>query len=94
MKPVAMTAMLIAAEITFTLPFFVSQPAGTAQAIARCTEDSACWDCTQDGNRICGPDNAQLATAGCYSRSGVLVTPWPCTAILNPDGTTDIYPGN
>lgn len=54
-------------------------------------EDDPAWDCTTMGNRICGPSNAQGAVAGCFDEGGVLVAPWPCTVVVNPDGSADVY---
>jgi hypothetical protein len=41
-------------------------------------EDSPDWSCVDDGNRVCGPDNANGVPAGCYDEGGVLVALWPC----------------
>ena len=43
------------------------------------TEDESGWSCVDDGNRICGPDNAQGVPAGYYDEGGVLIDPWPVT---------------
>jgi len=57
-------------------------------------EDSPAWSCVDDGNRICGPGNAQGAPAGCYDDGGVLVAPWPCHVVVNPaTGEGDVYLG-
>lgn len=55
------------------------------------TEDSPQWDCADMGDRVCGPDNASHVPAGCYDEGGVLVAPWPCRVVVNPDGTADVY---
>lgn len=54
-------------------------------------EDSPAWSCVDDGNRICGPGNANGAPAGCYDVGGVLVAAWPCTVVVNPDGSSDVF---
>ena len=55
------------------------------------SEDSDQWSCVDDGNRICGPGNADGAPAGCYNDGGVMVAPWPCHIVVNPDGSADVY---
>lgn len=50
----------------------VTQPLPTATHVA-VTEDDPGWNCTTQGNRICGPGSGH--PAGCYS-GGVLVIPW------------------
>jgi hypothetical protein len=40
-------------------------------------EDESGWSCVDDGNRVCGPNNAQGVPAGRYDEGGVLVDPWP-----------------
>lgn len=67
-----------------------SAPAIAAPAV---TEDSPAFDCIFDGNRICGPGNAQGAAAGCYNDHAALVAPWPCHIVVNPDGSSDVYTG-
>lgn len=54
-------------------------------------EDQPGWSCVDDGNRVCGPHNAQGAPAGCYDEGGVLVAAWPCYVVVNPDGSSDVY---
>lgn len=39
-------------------------------------EDSPGFSCVDDGNKICGPGNAQGAPAGLYDDGGVLVFTW------------------
>ena len=41
------------------------------------SEDESGWSCVDDGNRVCGPGNAQGVPAGRYDEGGVLVDPWP-----------------
>jgi len=62
--------------------------APVARAIS---EDSPAWSCVDDGNRVCGPNNAQHAPAGCYDDGGVLVAAWPCHVVVNRDGTSDVF---
>lgn len=50
---------------------------GTAQAHPGHQEDEPGWDCTVDGNRICGPTRA--VASQCQSD----VAPWP---VVNPNG--------
>jgi hypothetical protein len=59
---------------------------GTAQAHPG-HEDEPGWDCTVDGNRVCGPGNANGVAPGCYA-DGALVTPWP---VVNPDGLARVF---
>jgi hypothetical protein len=49
-----------------------------AGGIAHAVEDDPGWNCVTDGNRICGPGNANGVPPGCYDTAGVLVAPWPC----------------
>lgn len=57
-------------------------------------EDDPAFDCVRDGNRVCGPDNAQRKPAGCYDDGGVLVAPWPCHVVVDPaTGESDVYEG-
>lgn len=39
-------------------------------------EDDPGWSCVDDGNRICGPGNANGVPAGRYDEGGVLVETW------------------
>ncbi len=71
---------LIAASVVSAAPVYASP-----------MEDSPSWDCATDGNRICGPGNAQGIAAGCYSDTGVMVAAWPCYVVVNPDGSSDVY---
>lgn len=57
-----------------------------AHANAQPPEDGPSWSCVDDGNRICGPDNANHVPAGCYDDGGVLWAEWPCTAWTPADG--------
>ena len=59
-------------------------------------EDSPNWSCVDDGNRICGPNNAEGQPAGCYDDGGVLVAAWPCYVVIDPQtGDSDVYtPGD
>lgn len=63
-------------------------PAGQTQ------EDDPGWDCRVNGDRQCGPTNAQGVEAGCYSDTGALVAVWPCHVVVNPaTGEGDVYEG-
>lgn len=66
MKRTTITAALAACAL-FLAPVSHAQPP---------TEDSSTWDCTRDGNMICGPENSQGLPAGFYV-DGILVDPWP-----------------
>ena len=39
-------------------------------------EDDPGWNCTVDGNHVCGPDNGNGVTPGRYV-DGALAEPWP-----------------
>lgn len=73
--------------------------AGTGVAIADAAasptvqEDDPAWDCVTMGNRICGPGNSNGVPAACYNDGGVIVAPWPCHIVINPDGSADVYEG-
>ncbi len=69
-------------------------PRGSAVFQAsRISEDSSTWDCRVDGNRMCGPGNAQQVIPGCYDDAGALVSVWPCHVVVNSDGSSDVYEG-
>jgi len=42
--------------------------------------------CVDDGDRVCGPGNAEHIPAGCYDDGGVFVAPWPCAPWKPADG--------
>lgn len=73
---------LIGAEIAmaafFGLAGLTGHISGTAYAAVSPQEDDPQWACYRDGNRVCGPDNANGAVAGCYDDGGALVALWPC----------------
>ena len=50
----------------------------TAQAHPGHQEDDPGWNCAVDGNRVCGPGNANGVTPGRYV-DGTLVDLWPVT---------------
>jgi len=77
------TALFVAAALTFT--------AGVSKADTPVEEDSPSWSCVDDGNRICGPGNAQGAPAGCYDDGGVLIASWPCFVVETDDGDLEVY---
>lgn len=81
----------LAAGITIGLAFGIS--AAPAMAQPAVAEDSPAWDCIFDGNRVCGPLNAQGAQPGCYNDHAALVAAWPCHVVTNPDGSSDVYTG-
>lgn len=56
-----------------------------------CQEDMPCWHCPTDGNRTCGPNNAEGIRPGCYSDTGTLVASWPCYVVVYPNGESDIF---
>lgn len=82
LKPIAAAALISLAVL--------AAPAAHAAPI---TEDDPGWSCVDDGNRICGPNNANGVAAGCYDDGGVLVAVWPCHIEVNPDGSADVYTG-
>jgi len=72
---------IIGADIAMAASFALAGIAGLsghAQATTGPMEDEPGWSCVDDGNRICGPGNANGAPVGCYDEGGVLVAPWPC----------------
>lgn len=55
-------------------------------------EDDPRWDCRIDGNRICGPANANAVMAGCYDDQAALVAVWPCHVEVNRyTGESDVF---
>lgn len=79
--------------------FAIGVPTGAAITAANenhaaPAEDEPGFSCVDDGNRICGPGNAEGKPAGCYDTGGVLVAPWPCHLVVNPaTGEGDVYTG-
>lgn len=55
-------------------------------AYASPNEDQPGWSCVDDGNRVCGPGNANHVPPGCYDDGGVLFAPWPCIPWGRSDG--------
>jgi len=85
---------LLSTEIVLATSFLYSGAAGLrGTASAAPQEDDPGWSCVTDGNRICGPGNPDGVPPGCYDDGGMLVAPWPCVVIVNPDGTSDVYVG-
>lgn len=81
----------IGAQLAFAGAFLIGGPMmHSARAQASPNEDQQ-WSCVDDGNRTCGPGNANGAPAGCYDDGGVLVAPWPCYVVVNADGSSDVY---
>lgn len=54
------------------------------------TESDTEWSCVDDGNRTCGPQNAEGKPAACYDEGGVIVALWPCKSVVNADGSQDV----
>lgn len=54
------------------------------------TESDTEWSCVDDGNRVCGPGNAEGKPAACYDQGGVIVAVWPCQSTVNADGSQDV----
>lgn len=75
------------AAATLAVSALFATPIATASATP---EDSPAWDCRTDGNRICGVANDQGVPAGCYSDTGALVAAWPCSVVVNADGSSDV----
>jgi hypothetical protein len=64
----------------------------TAPAASAIEEDDPGWSCVTDGNRVCGPDGDDWGHApGCYDDGGALVASWPCSVVVNADGSSDVY---
>lgn len=89
---------ITAHRITFATGVFVGLAFGIAAGplvapahADTINEDDPGWSCVDDGNRICGPGNAQGAPAACYDEGGVIVAVWPCSVVVNPDGSSDVY---
>lgn len=67
---------------------FGSLPISVAHADVQ--EDSPEWSCVEQGNRVCGPGNSEGQPAACYDEGGVIVALWPCTSVVNADGSQDV----
>ena len=77
-----MIDVLMAAVIAMSHP---QAPFDTTTTVIE--EDSPAWDCRVDGNRICGPDNAQGVTPGRLLRPELLPAAIYCPA---PDTPMDV----
>lgn len=54
-------------------------------------EDDPGWDC-RGGDRMCGPGSDDAGhTPGCYDDAARLVALWPCTIVVNADGSSDVF---
>lgn len=82
---------IVGAEFVLAGSFVLASATGAMAPAHASTEDSPSWSCVDDGNRICGPGNANGAPAGCYDDGGVLVAPWPCYVVVGADGSADVY---
>lgn len=92
---------LLAGKAVFgaTMAIGLTMAPGTASAHSPIApmEDEPGWSCVDDGNRVCGPDNAEGKPAGCYDDGGVMEFAWPCTpwqpsyGYVHGDGTVT-YP--
>lgn len=80
---IAITATL-AAGIALVLP---------AIAAAQPQEDDPGWSCVNDSSpSVCGPLSDDWGHApGCYNDQRELVAAWPCSVVVNPDGSSDVY---
>lgn len=85
--------VVIGAEVVLAASFATAGLIGlSGHAQAQPAEDEPGWSCTETALRICGPASDDYGHApGCYSDTGKLVAPWPCTVVVNPDGTADVY---
>jgi hypothetical protein len=89
----AATGAFIGLAIGMPLGAAISH-ADPAQPAPVISEDDPGWNCTRDGNRICGPDNADGVDPGCYNEIGELVAAWPCHVVVDPKtGEGDVYEG-
>lgn len=52
-------------------------PPAQAEPSTTIQEDDPAWDCTMDGDHVCGPENSNHVPPGLYDQGGVLVTAWP-----------------
>jgi hypothetical protein len=59
--------------------------------LGRVQEDDPAWLCTTMGDRVCGPQNSNGVTPGCYDDRGALVAAWPCHVVVDAAGNGDIY---
>lgn len=73
----------VIAALAITSAYLISPAAVSA---AQPLEDEPAWSCVDDGNRVCGPNNANHVPAGCYDDGGVLWKAWPCEAWTPADG--------
>lgn len=91
-RAILATIAVVGAELALAGSFVLASATGT-MAHARAEEDSPSWSCVDDGNRICGPGNANGAPAGCYDDGGVMVAPWPCYVVVDGAGNGDAFFG-
>lgn len=67
-------------------------PAPAANADPTLQEDDPGWSCIDSASRVCGPLSDDWGhTPGCYDDTRTLVASWPCSVVVNPDGSSDIY---
>lgn len=89
--PIKLASTLIAAQLVMAGAFGLAMPAHAHADPTRVEEDSDDWDCTTMGDRVCGPNNSNHVTAGCYNDSAQLVAVWPCHIVVNADGSSDVF---
>lgn len=63
-----------------------------AIAAAQPQEDDPGWSCVDTALRVCGPLSDDWGhQPGCYNDSRELVADWPCSVVVNLDGSSDVY---
>lgn len=98
MKGIMIT--ITATRIVFAAGVFVGAAFGIAagpliapaDASPTVQEDDPGWSCVDSANHVCGPLSDDWGHApGCYDDGGVMVAAWPCSVVVNPDGSSDVY---
>lgn len=65
--------------------------APAAHADQTIQEDDPGWDC-RTGDHVCGPLSDDAGhQPGCYNDTLKLVADWPCSIVVNADGSSDVY---
>lgn len=77
--------------LTIGFPSGVTISTAAATPAGQTQEDDPGWDCVSMGDRVCGPGNSNGVPAACYDEGGVIVALWPCSVVVNADGSSDVY---